>query len=466
MSGMERRRTGGGLVSPRILIVDDDEEFRASLERTLRGLGYRTQSAAGAREAYAALGRARPDAILLDLQMPEINGHALLRVLDREGIGIPVIVISGTGSMDDVIQVFRRRASDYLRKPFHAEQLGAALDRVLGTRGVGTAPGRGERTTAGTAPVSQTPGGSPGAKEAKAARPSKAGSPAKATPPSKAGSPAEATPSVASVLRDVRESRRQMPSLSPLGSQVNQFFHSPPENIDEVVALLSQDAAVCGGVLSAANATRYAANRPLRTVREAVIRLGTKRACGFAHELLLREAFTLDSEAWGAISEAMWKSGAVCADGARGIARLLGRPHPDEAHLGGVLHNVGELVIIRLLAEEDALKDPSPDQITEFAAQIRRHHEAAGQMLLASWNVQAQMVRLAGRHHPPLSGPEPTDDALLRQVVFLAWSMTVRAGHAYLPDQEVDDVEPLVLALRLEMADVEKLFGGPGDGEA
>lgn len=449
MSGPRLPEDRGGLVPHRILIVDDDEGFRASLERTLGGLGYLTRSAVDARTAYAALGQERPDAILLDLQMPEINGHALLRVLEREGVGIPVIVISGTGGMDDVIQAFRNRASDYLRKPFHAEQLGAALDRALGTRTTGTRGGPRKGRATGTTPGSREGRSKPGTGGEVAA------------PPVSRGTAAEARPSAARMLRDVREGRRQLPSLSPLGSQVHRFFHSPPENIDEVVALLSQDAAVCGGVLSAANATRYAANRPLRTVREAVIRLGTKRACGFAHELLLREAFTLDSEAWGTISEAMWKSGTVCAEGARGIARLRGDLHPDEAQLCALLHNVGELVIVRLLAEEEAFRNPTEDQIASFAAEILRHHEAAGQMLLASWNVQARMVRLAGRHHPPLSGPEPTEDALLRQVVFLAWSMTIRAGHTYLPDQEVPDVEQQALALRLQPAAVERLFAGP-----
>jgi len=86
--------------------------------------------------------------ILLDLRMPEINGHVFLRDLNRQFVDVPVIVISGEGGMNDVILAMRNQAADYLQKPFKADELSRALDRVLrGPATGGSQAGEGDLAT-------------------------------------------------------------------------------------------------------------------------------------------------------------------------------------------------------------------------------------------------------------------------------------------------------------------------------
>jgi len=414
---------------PRILAVDDDEAFRRSLERTLQGLGFEVLVAGGAREAMAILDREAPDLLMLDLQMPGINGHALMRALNRSDVRVPVVVMSGVGDLDDVVQVLRNRAVDYLRKPFSVDDLGAAIDRAL-AEATPVIPD--ERGVAPTAPAPGT--------------------------------------SVRELLDALKRGDLKLPSLSPLGAQLQQFFHSPPEDVDEVLALLSQDTAVCGNVLNAANSTLYSARRPLQTVREAVLRLGTQRACGVAHELMLRQVFAQQDGPFREVVEAMWSANLVVAEGARELARLLGRFHPDEIHLAALMHNVGELSILSLLGAQWEGPPPDEDRWAALAREIDAEHEALGSWQLSAWNVDPAIVRLAARHHPPVDGPETEDDGVRRRLVHLAWTMTIEIGRAYLPDQDGGDAERQALELGLRHRDVVRLFerfvSDEGEGQA
>lgn len=116
-----------------VLIVDDDPDLANSVKRVLERRGLRTLIA-GSVELGLDLLRTEEkiDLVLLDLDLPDVNGLALLRNMrDQSHDEVPVVIMSGTGTIEDVIEALRSRASDYLRKPFFPEQLTAAVDRVL-----------------------------------------------------------------------------------------------------------------------------------------------------------------------------------------------------------------------------------------------------------------------------------------------------------------------------------------------
>ncbi|MDX2018920.1 MAG: response regulator [Deltaproteobacteria bacterium] len=114
-----------------VLIVDDDAGLSKSVRQVLERQGLQTHTASSVEQALALL-KQPIDLILLDLGLPDMSGHALLKSLRDAGrLDLPVIIMSGTGNIEDVIEAMRNRAADYLRKPFFPEQLTAAVDRVL-----------------------------------------------------------------------------------------------------------------------------------------------------------------------------------------------------------------------------------------------------------------------------------------------------------------------------------------------
>jgi DNA-binding NtrC family response regulator len=121
-------------VTKTVLVVDDNAHFAEGLSRWLELLGYRSLLCGTGEEALVALQIEPIDALLLDLRLPGIQGHTLLRSLWRSKRLLPTVVMSGHGSVSDVITAFRNRAVDFLQKPFRMEELSAALDRALEPR--------------------------------------------------------------------------------------------------------------------------------------------------------------------------------------------------------------------------------------------------------------------------------------------------------------------------------------------
>ncbi|QJB56075.1 PAS domain S-box protein [Pseudodesulfovibrio sp. zrk46] len=100
----------------RILIIDDDPRFRALVSKHLEGRGFAVEEAADGSAGVSAFGLVSFDAVLIDLRMPDMDGHEVLKELDSAKRDIPLIVISGRGELDDAVQAMRNGAWDYVIK--------------------------------------------------------------------------------------------------------------------------------------------------------------------------------------------------------------------------------------------------------------------------------------------------------------------------------------------------------------
>src|SRR3989304_1579676 len=91
-------------IGARVLIVDDDAASRELLEVRLGALGCEGGMGADGREAVSAIRRETPALVLLDLQMPGVGGMEVLRTLRRDGIDLPVIVLTAHGSIESAVK--------------------------------------------------------------------------------------------------------------------------------------------------------------------------------------------------------------------------------------------------------------------------------------------------------------------------------------------------------------------------
>jgi len=124
-----------------ILVVEDDAALREALTDTLELSGYAAHAAADAEQALAWLGgdqRCRPGLVLSDVQMPGMDGHALLRTLKARWPEVPVLLMTAYGQIDLAVQAMREGAADYLAKPFEPDRLLAAVARYY--RGSAASP--------------------------------------------------------------------------------------------------------------------------------------------------------------------------------------------------------------------------------------------------------------------------------------------------------------------------------------
>jgi two-component system, OmpR family, response regulator MprA len=111
----------------RILVVDDDRAVRDSLRRSLQFNGYEVEVAADGAEALAKVPSARPDAIVMDVMMPRLDGLEATRALRAAGNEIPILVLTARDTVGERVDGLDAGADDYLTKPFALEELLARL---------------------------------------------------------------------------------------------------------------------------------------------------------------------------------------------------------------------------------------------------------------------------------------------------------------------------------------------------
>ncbi len=114
-----------------VLVVDDESSIRDSLRMTLEFEGYRVETAATGIEALQIARDRPPDAILLDLRMPEMDGLETFRQLRERGYDMPVLVVSGHADVPTAVEATRRGAFDFFEKPFERDRVLLSLRNAV-----------------------------------------------------------------------------------------------------------------------------------------------------------------------------------------------------------------------------------------------------------------------------------------------------------------------------------------------
>ena len=126
----------------RILLVEDNEDLAFGLRATLEFEGYEVEVAGDGREGCERIAADRPDLVVLDLMLPELDGYEVLSRLRKEGDRTPVLILTARGEEGDVVLGFDRGADDYVTKPFSTVELLARVRALLRRTAAG---GRGNR---------------------------------------------------------------------------------------------------------------------------------------------------------------------------------------------------------------------------------------------------------------------------------------------------------------------------------
>ncbi len=139
-AGAERRGS--------VLVVDDEPTIAEIVGRYLERAGYAVRTAADGHEALAAIARARPDLVVLDLMLPGIDGLEVMRRLhEGDSAPPPVVMLTARGEEADRITGLRSGADDYVVKPFSPAELVARVDAVLRRAGTPQEPEPGPALT-------------------------------------------------------------------------------------------------------------------------------------------------------------------------------------------------------------------------------------------------------------------------------------------------------------------------------
>src|SRR5574338_1457803 len=123
-------------MSTPILIVDDDPDIRESLGDMLAHEGYRVQTVPDGTEALQCVKRERYSAALLDIQLPDLDGLSVLKVMMELDPNLPIIILTGHANAENTIGSLVKGAFAYLTKPYNKQELTAILRRAVSVKGL------------------------------------------------------------------------------------------------------------------------------------------------------------------------------------------------------------------------------------------------------------------------------------------------------------------------------------------
>jgi len=119
----------------RLLLIEDEPALARGLSDTLRGQGFEVEIAGDGQRGLALALSQRPDLILLDIMLPKMNGFEVCRALRRQGLDVPIVMVTAKGQEEDIILGLNLGADDYITKPFRTGELIARARALLRRRG-------------------------------------------------------------------------------------------------------------------------------------------------------------------------------------------------------------------------------------------------------------------------------------------------------------------------------------------
>jgi HD-like signal output (HDOD) protein/ActR/RegA family two-component response regulator len=380
-----------GEARPIVLIADDEEAVRTALGRNLSRLGCDVRFAADGERALHAAVESKPAVVFLDLKMPVMDGHALMRCLPASGVQASIVVMSGHASMEDVIDALRMGAVDFLKKPWSTSELASALERGIDAfRAV-------DQGATGVLPSDRA------AKDAGGRAPRL--DPIRERLLARLQSQEVGLPRVPRTFTHLHRCARDLDAGNG----------SVSATTEEIVRLLEPDPRLATAVLRLANSRLYPGDDETEYLSAAVARIGVRTVQTVVETLALRDGYPIRAPELRALHERIWRFSVARGLAMRALAEVTGPEvalDPVRCYLGGLLLDAGAVFLLWTLDEsrrDQAAAGPgegaAPAAVTDLLSSF---HPAFGQAVLARWGMPADLVTLARDHHAPAPPMPPS----------------------------------------------------------
>jgi len=356
----------------RILVIDDEDLLRVALRRTLTRLGFDVVEASDCEAALQTVGSLRPDVVFLDLRMPGMDGHTFLRRLQAidDGSRPPVVAMSGHGNMDDVIEVLRWGAVDYVRKPWTLNEIISAVARALESR-------RKVNETL-IADLSEKPALSP-------------------EDPKRAGR-------LRDLLNKLRQGEIVLPAVPGVLALLRQQVEDPRSTIDDIAKTVESDPRVAADILRLANVAQFSHMGRTVDARVAIGRLGLRHVHNLVQTIFLHGLCAIPAGIYRDVTITVWKRSVARALAMRALCDLLGPQqgmNGDTAYLIGLMSDVGASLLLWVVSErsQGSLAPEDAADVEAVLALVRQSHEELGRALTERWNFEKAVSDAVANHH-------------------------------------------------------------------
>jgi HD-like signal output (HDOD) protein len=194
--------------------------------------------------------------------------------------------------------------------------------------------------------------------------------------------------------------RLQLPVLAPSALELQNMLVQDDADFDEIVPRIMQDQALAGQVLRVANSAFYGGLKQVSTIKDAILRLGTKEITNLVLLTTQQESYGCRDDFLKPYVGSLWKHAAGCAHGSKWLANKLGYESlSQEAFLAGLLHDIGKLFLLKVLESIHASHERGASMPESVLGEILDSlHHTQGELLLRKWNLPEIYCDVARLH--------------------------------------------------------------------
>lgn len=396
----------------RILVAEDEAHILLALTTVIRK-GIPCDEVIGCEHGEAAWQKiqAEPFALVIsDWNMPHKSGLELLQEIrgDDRTKHIPVLLLTARSDKTSVIGALQAGVSDYVTKPFDNATLVQKARKLLDSS-------RKQSTHS-------------------------------------ADAAAEGAPSIGEeIAHRFRNGEIVLPVLPDLATKVHQLFDAEDVDVGKLVDVIQTDPGITSKLISISNSPQYRGISEIKTLEKAISRIGIKMTENYVLVLSKRSMFKVNAPQYEALLGKLWQHSLATAEAARLVAKALGTRDADHYYTLGLLHDIGKLLLLQILAEIAKKRAISESQCTDAMEAL---HGEFGAALLESWKFSAEHKQVAQFHEDPTRINNPST-ALL--IVALANLLARRLGYCVTPGDVGEDLTQAAQRLQLNSGPMEEI---------
>jgi HD-like signal output (HDOD) protein len=377
-----------------ICIADPDDGVSAKLEEILVSKGIRVVKSVDQASVQKVLASG-VDALIIDTTAEAMMSAELIPHLGAQKT--PYLVIAAEATREDVIFAMRNGCLDWLPKPVEAEALLESLSRVENRTG--------KKLLSAIA--------------------------ADEPPPASRNL-------IRELARRIKDGNIDLPEVPQVLRELNVLLANLEVEADEVRNLIEKDPSLSARLVATANTAAYGGRNwegRITDLKSTVTRLGNSAIRNLVQTEAIKEMFTFRSPAFKAVFDKMWRAQFMAACLAREIALALEMEDAEEVYLIGLMHNIGELFLLRVFGELFQKQNNQLLSMDEVLTMVREYHTVFGEALVRKWDLGESFAFTTRNHHDLDKYNEDDEENVqnrkLLYIVNLANQLAIYAGCSY-----------------------------------
>ena len=249
---------------------------------------------------------------------------------------------------------------------------------------------------------------------------------------------------VKSIVTEMKVNRIQMPLLPQIVQELQKTIQDPNSTNEDLAEIIEKDAVISLKLITVADSYMYRGRKKIRTVKEAVPRLGSKETINIVMTLTNQKLYEIKHHRLKQLMEKLWLHSLCCAYGSRAIAQCLNLEDVEKYFLSGLIHDIGKVLVLKVLDDHPLINKGIDSQ--DIIDSLQEAHTSLGGILLRHWKFPKEFISVATLHEDAMSFPIVTKAVL---VVDLANCMTRKIGYSLF--NEDMDIASLGSAKRLKI---------------